>query len=231
MMELTNKIINDDCFEVMKKLPDCCFDDTFTSPPYNRVRNDTYEYFDDINDNYCDMLIELANQCLRLTKGNVIINIQQNMCNKEDFFKWLGVFAKNIKGIVIWEKLNPQPATNYRDDGTYSVTNAFEYFVIMGKDNKEFRANHKFSNVITSYVNSEHFEGHGAVMKLSVAEKMILNFTAKNGIVFDPFMGLGTTAIACHKNHRNYFGCEISPEYYEQCMKRVNDFKKQLTFL
>lgn len=96
-MELINKIINDDCFEVMKKLPDCCFDDTFTSPPYNRVRNDTYEYFDDINDNYCDMLIELANQCLRLTKGNVIINIQQNMCNKEDFLSGWVYLQKILK--------------------------------------------------------------------------------------------------------------------------------------
>ena len=226
-----NEIINDDCFNVMKTLPDNFFDVTFTSPPYNRVRNDTYEYFDDINDNYCDMLIELTNQCIRLTKKDVIINIQQNMCNKEDFFKWLGIFCKNIKGIIIWEKLNPQPANNPRDDGTFSITNAFEYFIVLGKDNKEFRANGRFSNVIQSFVNSEHFDGHGAVMVLSVAEKMILKFSNENDMVFDPFMGLGTTAIACIKNKRNYFGCEICEKYYNDCLKRIEDHKKQLTLL
>lgn len=189
-MEIRNKIVNDDCFEVMKRLSDDTFDDTFTSPPYNRIRNDTYEYFDDINEDYCDMLIELTNQCLRLTKNNVVINIQQNMSNKEDFFKWLGCFNKNIKGVVIWQKINPQPQTNYRDDGTYSVTNAFEYFIVLGRDNKEFRANNRTQNIISSFVNSEHFEGHGAVMKLSVAEKMIKDFTTPNGFVFDPFMGM-----------------------------------------
>ena len=228
---MENEILNQDCFDVMNRLPDNCFNSVFTSPPYNRVRNDTYEYFDDINDNYCDMLIELANQCLRLTTGNIIVNIQQNMCNKEDLFRWIGIFCKNIKGVVIWQKLNPQPATNYRDDGTYSVTNAFEYFFVMGRDNSEFRANTKFQNVISSFVNSEHFEGHGAVMRLDVAEKMILNFTKENDIVFDPFMGLGTTAIACYKNNRKYFGCEISKKYFDDCIKRIQDHKKQLTLL
>lgn len=228
--DLLNNIVNADCFDVMKQLEDKCMDVTFTSPPYNRVRNDTYEYFDDINDNYFDMLIELTNESLRLSKKEVIINIQQNMCNKSDFFRWLGCFHTNIKGIVAWVKNNPQPGTNYREsDDTYSITNAFEYFVVLGQDNKEFRANNKFQNVIYSNVNSEHFHGHGAVMRLDVAEKMIINFTKPNDLVFDPFMGMGTTAIACSKNNRNYFGCEISEVYYKRCLERVCNQQKQLT--
>lgn len=37
------KVINANCFDVLKRMPDNCMDVTFTSPPYNRKRNDTYK--------------------------------------------------------------------------------------------------------------------------------------------------------------------------------------------
>lgn len=224
-----NEIILDDCLHYMKGLKDKIFDVSFTSPPYNRIRNDTYEEFTDINPNYFEMLCDVTANLLRLTKGNVIINVQSNLFNKADVAKWQGVFADKLKGVVIWCKNNPQPASNFRN-GVYSVTNAYEYFFVFGEDSQEFTANTKIYNYINSNVNSEHFEGHGAVMKLEIAEFFIRNFSKKGDYVFDPFMGCGTTAVACVHNGRNWGGVEIIPKYKAMAEKRIKEESMIQTF-
>lgn len=223
---MNEKIILGDCIEYLKNQNGKIFDEVFTSPPYNRIRNDTYAKFDDINTDYYKMLCELTENCLRLTKGNVIINIQSNLFNKIDVARWYGKFAEKLKGVVIWIKTNPQPATNFRN-GVYSVTNAYESFYIFGDDNQEFTANHKIYNYVSSSVNSEHFEGHGAVMKLEIAEWFIQNFTKKNDFVFDPFFGCGTTGVACIHSSRRWGGVELIPEYKAIAEKRIKSELEQ----
>ena len=218
----SGQIILGDCIEFIKNLEGEPFDVAFTSPPYNRIRDDTYSEFHDVNDHYYEMLCNLTENLLRLTKGNVIINIQMNMCNKADVARWHGRFADSLKGVVVWCKNNPQPATNFRN-GVYSVTNAYENFYVLGKDSTEFTANNKIYNYIVSNVNSKHYEGHGAVMKLEVAEFFIENFTKENDFVFDPFMGCGTTAVACMHLKRRWGGCEIVPKYKDMAERRIRD--------
>jgi DNA modification methylase len=217
-----NEIILGNCIDVMQKLDGKIFDVAFTSPPYNRKRNDTYARFNDVTDNYYKLLCDVTDNLLRLTKGNVIINIQSNMYNKSDVAKWQGLYADKLKGVVIWTKENPCPSWNYKKDkDVFSVTNSFEYFFILGEDVQDFEANNKILNYIHSTVNTDHFEGHGAVMKLEIAEFFIRNFTKKSDFVFDPFMGMGTTAVACIHNKRNWGGVEIIPEYKERAEKRI----------
>jgi len=226
-----NEIILGDCLDYMKGLEGKVFDVAFTSPPYNRIRNDTYEEFTDINPNYFEMLCDVTSNLLRLTKGNVIINVQSNMYNKADIAKWQGVFADKIKGIVIWTKENPCPSWNYKKDSKkYSVTNGYEYFFVFGDDSQDFDANSKIFNYIHSNVNSEHFEGHGAVMKLEIAEFFIRNFSKKGDYVFDPFMGCGTTGVACVHNGRNWGGVEIIPKYKAMAEKRIKEESMIQTF-
>lgn len=224
--DLIGKIHLGDCVEFMKSLEGKLFDVSFTSPPYNRIRNDTYAKFDDISSNYYKLLCDVTENLLRLTKGNVIINVQSNLFNKIDVAKWQGKFAEYLKGCIIWIKNNPQPANNFRN-GVWSVTNAYEYFFVFGEDTQEFTANNKIYNYISSNVNSKHFEGHGAVMKLEVAEFFIENFSKKNDFVFDPFMGMGTTAVACVHNNRLWGGAEIVPDYREQSLRRISNEKSQ----
>ena len=201
------EIILGDCVKYMQGLEGKIFDVAFTSPPYNRIRNDTYAKFDDITSDYYKLLCDVTENLLRLTKGNVIINVQSNMYNKSEIAKWQGAFADKLKGVVVWTKENPCPSWNYKNKkDVFSVTNSFEYFFIFGEDSQDFEANHKIFNYIHSTVNSEHFEGHGAVMKLEIAEFFITNFTKKGDFVFDPFMGMGTTAVACVHNCRRWGG-------------------------
>jgi DNA modification methylase len=221
---MTEKIILGNCVNVLPTLKNNCVDSVFTSPPYNRKRNDTYEKFNDMNNDYLELLKTVTKESLRIAKNNVIINVQSNMYNKKDLLKWQVDFVDNYKGCVIWVKKNPTPSWNYKKEkDVYSITNAYEYFYVFGKDDTSFEANNKIFNVLISDVNSKHFNGHGAVMRLDIAEWFICNFTKQGDFVFDPFFGCGTTGIACIKNNRKWGGVEIIPEYKKMAEQRIQE--------
>lgn len=100
----------------------------------------------------------------------------------------------------------------------------------MGGGTTEFKANTKIKNVIQTNVNNDHFEGHGAVMRMDVAEWFIKNFSRRNDLILDPFMGMGTTAIACINNGRDYIGYEITEKYYRDSLERIKQETSQIRF-
>ena len=55
-----------------------------------------------------------------------------------------------------------------------------------------------------------------------------MNFSIKEDIVFDGFIGLGTIAVACIKTSRNFIGMEISQEYCDIANRRIKDEQSQL---
>lgn len=58
-------------------------------------------------------------------------------------------------------------------------------------------------------------------MHIDVADWFIKMFTQENETILDPFMGIGTTAVACVKNNRNYIGIELVDEYIFAANSRI----------
>ena len=210
-MEL-NKTYNENCLDTMAKMNDNSVDVVFTSPPYNRKRNDKYDFYEDTKVDYFDFLVEFIDESIRVCKGNVYINIMKNYYNKQDVFKLFGKYHKEIYEVFVWEKSNPLPASGL------SITNAYEFIICFGsnlKSNKTYTKNHLTTSVAKMY------KEHKAVMNDKVASFFIENFTKENDLIYDPFMGCGTTAKICILNKRNYIGSEISSEYCEIIKQRL----------
>ena len=68
-------------------------------------------------------------------------------------------------------------------------------------------------------------EKHFAVYPTELIETPILCSTDENDIVYDPFMGSGTTALACAEMNRNYIGSEIASQYVDMANKRIEEYK------
>lgn len=233
MKEKIDYIQQGDCLELLKGIESKSIDTVFTSPPYNRTINDTYEYYDDNLSDYYSMLTTFTDECLRIAKDKVIVNIQQNHFNKKEVFKYVGNYAEQIAGVVIWTKVNPQPGNNYnKEKNTRSVTNAFEYFFVLNDDGKDFKAYGKQNviNHIHTNINSVHYDGHGAVMKKEVADWFIKHFTKEGDVVLDPFLGTGTTAVSCIEQNRHYIGFEISEKYLGMADERIEKAKRSRDF-
>ena len=139
-----NKIYNESCFDTFSRMEDNSVDIVFTSPPYNRKRNDKYEFYDDQIVDYYDFLKEVVEQSIRVSRGNVYLNIMKNYYNKFDVFKLIGEFSDKIFDIFIWEKSNPLPASGK------SITNAYEFIIVFGgslKSNTTYTKNHITTSV------------------------------------------------------------------------------------
>jgi DNA modification methylase len=211
-----NKIYHIDCFDGFKQLEDKSVNHVFTSPPYNRKRNDKYEHHNDNIDDYFGWLCNVIDECLRVSKGYVFFNIMKNYYNKQDVFKLIGKYSENIVEIIVWEKTNPLPANGN------NITNAYEFFLIFGND--ALKSNTTYTkNIISTAVNSDMTTDHKAIMKQDVAEWFIKSFTKENDLILDCFMGAGTTAITCKYNKRNYIGFELNEKYVELSNKRIYD--------
>jgi len=244
-MEL-NRIYNENCLDTMASMPDGFVDLVVTSPPYNmrtRIRNGKYttkekdknigkryEHFTD------DLPIEvfyethkvILGELLRVSKI-VFYNIQIVTGSKQAFFKLIGDYAENIKDVIVWHKGDGQPSMHP------DVLNAsHELILVLEADKKCGRAitnsyfdRGRMSNLWTIINKKQEADGHGAAFPLQLAEKIVVNFSKKGGLVYDPFGGTGTTAIASIKNERRWILSELTAEYALSSEKRVSQHLQQ----
>lgn len=76
---------------------------------------------------------------------------------------------------------------------------------------------------------SKEKTNHPCPVPVKLMERIILLTTNEGDTVMDPFMGSGTTAIACLNTNRNFIGFEIDSTYYEESVKRVKECQESLT--
>lgn len=69
---------------------------------------------------------------------------------------------------------------------------------------------------------------HPAVFPKRIAADHIVSWSNEKDVVFDPFLGSGTTALAARELNRHFIGFEISKEYFEDTKKRIDEAQSQL---
>ena len=70
---------------------------------------------------------------------------------------------------------------------------------------------------------------HYASYNQDLIHKPIIAGCPENGIIYDPFMGTGSTAVACLRRNRKYIGSEMSEEYCKIAEQRLNPYKQQIS--
>ena len=241
---MEHRLLLGDCLEILKSFEDNTSDIVITSPPYNmnlRVRNGKYcsrqivkEFSTKYNnfsdnlpmDDYYDFHKKVLGELLRVS-GTVFYNIQPVTGNKPAVFNLMGEFSKYIKDVVIWDKVNAQPAMQH------GVLNSqFEFLLILSKNDaitRQFK-NANFdrgtlSNVWSIKRQRSVVKGHGAVFPEDLVKTVLLNFTNEKDVVLDPFMGTGTTGVVCSKLGRDFIGIEQDKDYFAICEARLANEK------
>lgn len=193
-----NQIIQGDCLEVMKTFPDKSIDLVLTDPPYG-VSVD-YDIFNDSADNILDLIKKALPEMLRIGKRVAIFSGVHNihLYDKPD---WIMAWTWNTTGSFGKYGFNQwQPILLYGDD-----------IKSFGSVNGQIKSDRlDFSGMGSAgYTKNEH----PCPKPERVMEKAIMRLSNENDIVFDPFMGSGSTLVAAKKLGRNFIGIEISPEY------------------
>lgn len=235
-----NTVYNENCLLTMSKMPDKFVDLVITSPPYNmrtRIRNGEYttreksEHFskkykhfgDDLPiDEFYSFHSEVLRELLRVAKI-VCYNFQIVTGSKEAFFKIIGDFNRDIKDIIVWDKGSGQPAMH-----GMVLNSCYEMILILEDDKKAGRViqNARFErgtkdNILRIGRGERVIDEHGASFPEKLAGELIESFSDKGGLVYDPFMGTGTTGVAAVKKDRKYIGSEIVPMYAKKALERI----------
>lgn len=231
-MEL-DKIYNDDCMKVLQSLPDNCVDFILTDPPYlfdtvGGGRNSLAQRAKAMT-NSIDFIShdfdynECFEQFLRICKiPNMIIFCSNKQIGRTmTFFENKGLVAT----LLIWQKSNPIPACNNKH------ISECEFAVYVRGKGAYFNNDTPMEWKKKIYVSPICPDGklHPTQKPLELIRRYILVHTKPNEIVFDAFMGSGTTAVACIRENRHYIGCEIDPKYYKVAMDRIDNEKRTLT--
>lgn len=91
-----------------------------------------------------------------------------------------------------------------------------------GRTKKEFVLNsERVKDNVWEIAVSQNKTNHPAVFPIAIPTDHIVTWTSEGDLVFDPFMGSGTTAIAAINTNRRYFGFEKNAEYHKECMELV----------
>lgn len=81
------------------------------------------------------------------------------------------------------------------------------------------------SNVVELAVDSSN-KNHSAIFPLELPSWFIRLFTKEDDIIFDPFLGSGTTAVAAVLHKRKYMGIEVKEEYFKEALKNIKEVQQ-----
>lgn len=219
-----NKIYNMDCLEGMKLIPDNSIDLVVTDPPYiietqgagiyKQADKQYVKELNSINDGFSDNILDEL--CRVMKKINIYL-----FCSQKQIIPLLEYFVKDKKcnyNILCWHKTNPVPAC-----GNKYLTDT--EFILFFRE-KGVKINGSFNTKFTYYITPLNLKDkkkykHPTIKPVDILQNLIINSCKENGIVLDPFIGSGSTAVACINTNRNYIGFEINDTYCDIANKRI----------
>jgi site-specific DNA-methyltransferase (adenine-specific) len=250
-MELDH-IYNMDCLEGMKQIPDGTIDLTVTSPPYNAG----IDYGECYNDNkplheYLAFIREVLAEVYRITKdgGRVAINVANT--GRKPYIplsSYINIMAIELgflcRGEIIWDKGASVGTScawgSWRSPSNPSLRDVHEYIMIYskgdykheGKGDATLEADEFTDNTKSIWqmqtANAKQV-GHPAPYPEILPRRIIRLYSYTDDVIFDPFMGSGTTAIVAAKERRHFIGFELNKEYFDKAVKRIKAEQAQLT--
>jgi len=205
-----------DCLEVMKSMPDKSVDAVITDPPYGLGGNvvhygncPAYE-----NKYTWDNAIptdEYFYEIFRASKNQLIFG--------GNYFPIL--WKKPSRGFIFWDKI--QCSKNHADGEL--IWTSFD------KNAKQYR--YCFSGNRYGWEDSILGVGkpsnrvHPTQKPVDLLAKILMDYTHEGDTILDPFMGSGTTGVACVQTGRNFIGIEIDPTYFAIAEKRIAEAQLQ----
>ena len=222
-----NEIIQGDCLEVLKTLPENSVDLVITDPPYGlnfrSARPSEEKKKDFIQNDKPQDLVPLINsvipELVRVMKEDSEIYWFCGGGGGSPILAWAWIAFKElepsirVKNLLVWDKKYVGLGWDWR----FQYETCFQLVKGKGIKNSDPSA----SNVIrASKVIPQH--GEHPTPKSEDVIWEIMKRKSKNGdVILDPFLGGGTTAFVAKQNNRNYIGIEIEPKYVEMSRKRL----------
>lgn len=248
MVEI-DRIYNEDNLATLDRMEDGLIDITITSPPYNvDLGNNKYNKFS--YDRYCDAIghneymtnmENVFSKVYAKTKsgGRCCINIGDgkngHIPTHSDYIQMMKGIGWIPMTIIIWEKNTCSARTawgSFMSPSCPSLPRTFEYILVFSKDSLKLKEKGVPDITRDEFVKwslgtwsmgceNPKKVNHPAPFPVELPKRLMKMFSWKGSIVYDPFGGSGTTAVAAIENGRRYILSEISADYCATAEERV----------
>jgi site-specific DNA-methyltransferase (adenine-specific) len=225
-----NQIINADCLDIFRQLPDKCVDLVLTDPPYRCISGGNNN---NKHPHSCSGILKKNDgkifkhndiafitwipEVYRILKDNSDFYCMTNVLNLFEINKICNDCGFKLHNILVWEKNNATPNRWYMKNCEYTL------FYYKGKAKTIRNAN---SKTVQKFVLNDD-KIHPTEKPESLMRFYIENSSNPNDIVLDCFSGSGTTAVACHNLHRRFICIEKDPEYWAASIDRLEKVQQQ----
>jgi len=233
-------LLNCDCISAFDKIPEKSVDLVLTDPPYNlglfmkdrdtNLQKMRSNYFgaagwDNIDEETwkksMDVFFSKLAHVMKPKSSTIIfmaiikVGIIIEIAQKHGFY---------YKTTGIWHKTNPMP----RNMNLHFVnsTESWIYFTFGGRTgtfNNDGKMEHDFIETASTSMSERKRGSHPTQKPVALMTKFIKLLSNKNDVVFDPFMGSGSTGVAAKILQRNFIGVEIDSHYYQIAQKRTSE--------
>ncbi len=227
-------LLKGDVLKVLKSMPSGIVDMIVTSPPYNLgmiERNDTnIAKYDSYHDNmeyweYCKWQKEILNELFRVAKKDSVLmyNHKQRFKNEVCYDPKLDFLSKTPwkqKQTITWHRGS---AMNY-NAGMFGDNIEYVYYYFKG-DSPKTKTWHNVCGCVWN-LDIERNNDHPAPFPLELPLRAIYSIfdNEENKIILDPFNGSGTTGVASLLLNHKYIGIDISEDYLNMSVKRLDNY-------
>jgi DNA modification methylase len=208
-------------------------DMVFTSPPYNanaktgqgdifNKKKSVKLYSDGYSDNlpsqqYVDFASSVLESCFHVTDGFIFWNVSYNAKSRFEYIQQISGRLPHLIEQICWKKTSTIPFKG-------SLMRDWEPIYIFSTDKQPLSVREVTSNFWQVNNTDSQTENHKACFPVELPERGIKIVSKNTGIIFDPFLGSGSTLIAAEKTGRKCYGMELDPKYCDVIVKRWEDF-------
>lgn len=238
----TARLHHGDCLEFMRSIEASSVDAVVTDPPYcsggateaakggathqglrsETIRTARFAWFD--SDNMTTgglvwLLRAVSVESLRILKpgGSLLVFCDWRMAFLVGPAMESGGFR--LRNLIAWDKGNFGCGTGFRPQ--------HEMILHLTRRSPEFYAK-DVGNVVRSKRVANGSKCHPTEKPVDLMQRLVNVVAPEGGVVVDPFMGSGSTGVACIKNGVNFMGCDLDPEYVEVARRRTEEATQSL---
>lgn len=215
-----------DCMDIMKTIEDKSIDLVITDPPYKIETSGgglytqaDKQYVKELNSMKDGFSEDVLDELCRIMKK---INIYF-FCSQKQIIPLLDYFVKKKKcnwNLLTWHKTNPVPAC-----GNKYLTDT-EFILFFREKGVKVYGNYntKFTYYVTPLNQKDKKKyGHPTIKPQEILLNLVTNSSQEGDTVCDPFMGSGSTGVACKSLNRDFIGIEVDNNWYQIAQNRINE--------
>jgi site-specific DNA-methyltransferase (adenine-specific) len=221
-MKITSQLINADCLEAMRDIPDGSVDMVLTDPPYRVISGgaesnaslskslggNNGKIFQHNNIKMIDwMSIVFAKM-----KDNSHIYVMSNFINLPETMQSIAGVGFRAHNLLVWEKNTCTPNRWYMKNAEYTL---------FARKGKAKTINLPGSKVVHRAKNPSGSKLHPTEKPVDLMSFYVQNSSVEGDTILDPFMGSGTTGVACKNLGRSFIGIELDEGYFKIAQDRI----------